>query len=186
MSITANADLIEWALWPQGDKRDPLGIWAFRSSILGDATGGFLKLLVGLPAARRAGHIYTCLSAQSTTLSGTATHAGITLRLLTNWPPADLGAGVTAYSTYMRILIGASAVGNFPTDGPFENPLVRENDRFILLFDPRPVETLGRLNIMEFIITDNTNTVLIGFEAWGYWWDRSVMDAPGGPRHPGT
>ncbi|KKL17299.1 hypothetical protein LCGC14_2486920, partial [marine sediment metagenome] len=58
------------------------------------------------------------------------------------------------------------------------------NDRFILIFDPR--QGAGVLNMIELEMGVNVNTDTYAFEAYGYYWDRSVLNAPGGPRHPGS
>ncbi|MGR3295936.1 MAG: hypothetical protein ACUZ8A_06880, partial [Candidatus Bathyanammoxibius sp.] len=59
-------------------------------------------------------------------------------------------------------------------------------DRFLLLYDPRQPASLGNTNILELQLAVNTDLATYSFEAYGYYWDRSVMQTPGGPRHPGS
>jgi len=182
MAISADVDIIATALWPQGDARDPLGVWAGRHLITGDATGGTLKVAFQ-PGAERAGaHIYTCYTAIIAQLtiseSGTAK-----ARLLTNWPDADDDAGVQGYGALkIAAMLGSSSL-TAPFSAPAE-PLVQPSDRYILLFDPRPVA--GAFTIVELEHQPNTDTRVYAFEAWGYYWDRGVLNAPGGLRHPGS
>jgi hypothetical protein len=70
-----------------------------------------------------------------------------------------------------------------PTGG-VAGQLVLPNDRFLLLFDPRP--GAGDLVIAEIKYSDNVDAMTTIMELYGYYWDRSVLQAPGGPRHPGA
>jgi len=62
--------------------------------------------------------------------------------------------------------------------------MVQPQDRFILLFDPRPVA--GAFDIVELEISVGVLDRNYAFECWGYYWDRQVLNTPGGPRHPGS
>ena len=174
-------DLFAHALWPQGDARDPLGVWASRHVMTGSAGGGSIKVQVQ-PGAERAGaYIYTCYTAivAFTTQEG----ANIKLRLLTNWPNADDDAGIQGVAT-LRIVNTDEAVGFTAPEGGPGAAMMSAQDRFILLFDPRPAA--GAFTIVETEISGSTDGFVYVFESWGYYWDRGVLNAPGGPRHPGS
>jgi len=196
MAIATSVAPFEAQLWPQGDARDPLGIWACRLGVTGDASGNPITVTVRVPADKRSAYVYTCYHASVVQLTGAITAAFIKTRLLTNWPDADPAAGVTGYSTWAAILLGGT-LSNFtaPVAGPAvgsganlnsQVPLIQPLERFLLLFDPRQPESLGPLDILELQLEVNTDAATYSFEAYGYFWDRSVLQAPGGPRHPGS
>jgi len=184
MAITANIDVIASALWPQGDIRDPLGVWGFRGSVTGNATGGGIKVTGRAQAGQAAAYVYTCYSINIHKISGTvASDWTAKIRLLTNWPNIDPQAGVQGYSTAQRSTIQGTV--NFTSPIQIQSVVGIGNfDRFILLFDPRP--SAGVLNLVELETAENIDTEVYGFEGYGYFWDRSVLQAPGGPRHPGA
>lgn len=172
-------------LWAQGDIRDPLGVWGARVGATGDATGGSIKARIEVPAPQRAAYVHTCYSVNIARLTGLTTTETAKTRLLTNWPNISPEPGVQAYGslflTPWTAPVGlTSPIGGYATNyplGPF--------DRFLLLYDPRSGINLP-LTIAELEINDNILAETYAFEAYGYFWDRSVMDAPGGPRHPGS
>jgi len=189
MTILTTVNLIETALWPQGDARDPLGIWGARLILPGDASVGLIQVSVQVPAARRRAYVYTAYSAQSvvTVNIGLDTAETIKIRLLTNWPDIDpVNVGVQGYGSFQTSDI-RDPTGGFaaPGRGPAQ-PLINPQDRFILLFDPGVVSSGSPMVIMELERDANVDTVTYAFEAWGYYWDRGVLNAPGGPRHPGS
>ncbi len=169
--------------WPQGDARDPLGIWAGRDIIGGDGGGGGIKVTFQIPAGLNAAYVYTCYSA---TVADVTSSTGVVVkcRLLTNWPDADPQAGVQAFATLKVLTMnGSTTEFTAPFAGPVDN-LIGPNDRFLLLYDPRPVT--GNLDIVELELAENQAGESYSFEAYGYFWDRGVLQAPGGPRHPGS
>jgi len=175
---------IELALtFNQGDARDPLGVWGLRNGIAGDGSGGHMKTFGEVPAGN-AGTVFTCYDAQVTqTLGGITNGTLIKCRLLTNWPNIDPQAGVQAYSSF----IVDEGLGSTALSPPFfgtDKLLIGPNQRFLLMYDPRP--QTGPFNIIELEIALNGVGLTFSFEAWGYYWDRAAMDAPGGPRHPGA
>lgn len=174
-------DLFATALWPQGDARDPLGVWGGRHVLTGSAGGGSLK--VGFqPGIERAGaHIYTCYSAFCSLTQ--QEDGNIKLRLLTNWPNMDDDVGIQGTGT-LRIVNTDQAAGFTPPEGGPSAAMLSSLDRFILLFDPRPAA--GAFTIVELELSGSTDGRTYTFECWGYYWDRGVMNAPGGPRHPGS
>ena len=183
MAIVGVVDVLPAALWPQGDIRDPLGTWGFRLGITGDATGGSIKVTASAPAGLGAAYVYTCYSLNIAQLTGASGSQTAKARLLTNWPNVDVLAGVQAYSSLI--------IRNFGTDPQFtapiagmDDPLVTPLDRFLLLFDPRP--SIVTLDIIEMESGENVDAATYSFEGYGYFWDRSVLNAPGGPRHPGS
>lgn len=185
MAVEVDLPVAEYQLWPQGDARDPLGVWVARARATGDASGGVVEGEVIVPAARRRGRIYTCYSVSSTRESGPAdTGTVMKVRLITGWPDADTSLnGIQPYETFRTVPITSETVGA-PNHGPTLNAL-SPLDRFLLLFDFTASQT-GNLVIVQLQRDVNTNTVVYLFQAYGYFWDRSILETPGGPRHPGT
>jgi len=105
-------------------------------------------------------------------------------RLLSNWPNVDPQDGVEAFATLSVRFMDGSANFTPPLTGP-QSDLLAPNDRFVLLYDPRS-GVAGVLSLVEFEVSSNVLNEIIGAEIWGYYWDRSVLQAPGGPRHPGS
>jgi len=184
MAVVTTVEVVETALWPQGDIRDPLGIWGARVQLTGDASAGSLKATIFVPAERKSAYIYTCYSAIIVQIAGSSLGFNAKIRLLANWPNIDPQAGVQGYATGISRATNADADFTPPNSLPDFN-LIGPNDRFILLFDPRPIG--DDLAIVE-IESGNNPGVGTNFsaEAYGYFWDRSVLNAPGGPRHPGA
>lgn len=186
MSVTVIGDVVETQLWPQGDIRDPLGVWGSRTFLQGDATGGGNRCQITIPAERRSAYVYTCYHAQISALTGTPIGGSrLMCRLLTNWPNISADPGVQGFSTNRHAKVNVDVVGfiQTPLSGIDEN-LLMPQDRFILLYDPR--QQGDAIVIVELTLNDNVDLDTMSFEAYGYYWDRSVMDAPGGPRHPGS
>lgn len=129
--------------------------------------------------------VLTIYSAMITNIAGTLTSQTAKSRILTNWPNIDPQAGIQAYSTFRTIALAGDSQLTVPQLGPEQFPLIDPVERFIPIFDPRP----GTSN-MDILQLEIANNIGVGtdwsFEAWGYWWDRSVMQAPGGLRHPGS
>ncbi len=184
MAINAFAQVIPTAMWPQGDIRDPLGVWGFREGVTGDASGNGIDVIAQVPAGLAAAYIYTCYTLTLAQLSGALAGNAVMSRLLTNWPDIDPASGVTGYGSALVLeQAGSGGFENAPVAG-VNGPLVNPNDRFLLLFDPRP--SAGALDIVEMRLSANVDLATYSFEGYGYFWDRSVLNAPGGPRHPGS
>lgn len=186
MTVTINIPVVEHALWAQRDARDPLGVWAARNTVGGDGSGHVAANIV-VPAARRRSHIYTCIHAITVLVGGTQELGGILkCRLLTNWPDATSEvAGVTGFATYRTTPTELMANARLPNSGP-ARPFLEPNDRYVLLFDPSVVAVGSDMTIVEIDRDMSIATATYAFEAYGYYWDRGVLDAPGGPRHPGA
>jgi len=183
MAISSVVELVTTALWPQGDIRDPLGVWGARLGVTGDGSDG-IKVAMRASAGVNAAYIYTCYSAIAVQLTGTPSAFAIKCRLLTNWPNVDVAvAGVQGYGSARGGIMRQSSAFTAPNAVP-DLTLVAPNERFLLLFDPRP--SRGDLDIVEIEIGTNVTAATYSFEAYGYYWDRSVTNAPGGPRHPGS
>jgi len=190
MSVSGSFNPLESQLWPQGDIRDPLGIWGARGSLTGDASGGSIKATLEVPAARRSAYVYTLYSCAIDQIdSATVVIQNWKRRILTNWPNTDTQAGVNAYSIATFLQLNGSqlmsAPAGFPSGISNHLPVVDNIERFILLYDPRQGITVP-MPILELEINGNQDTLVYAFSAYGYYWDRSVMEAPGGPRHPGA
>jgi len=185
VSIASEVNLVTSQLWPQGDIRDPLGVWGARLGVTGDASGGEIKVGITAAQAERAAYIYTCYSANVAVLLSTL-GAPLTgwCRLLANWPDIDPVVGVQGYGSFIGLVIGVEELNTAP-QGALGGTLIGPNDRFILLFDPRPQPTTD-LTVVELKISEQVLADTYSFEAYGYYWDRSVLNAPGGPRHPGS
>ncbi len=185
MSISESVDVIENALWPQGDMRDPLGIWGFRKGVTGDASGGSTKVTVRTAAQNAGAYVYTLYSALVAVVSGTQTADLIKIRILTAWPNIDPTPGVQAYGSIRMGQMTGDSDFTAPISGPTATaPLVGPLDRFLLLYDPRG--NIGTTELVELELGVNSDLAVYSFEGYGYFWDRSVMQAPGGPRHPGS
>ncbi len=182
MASLQTVDVLETQTWPQGDIRDPLGTWGARASMTGDATGGEVTLLVNVPLAKRQAFLYTVYSATISQIVGTGVVGNVSARIITNFPNIDPDAGVVGYSK----VIGRSMT-DIGSAAPFfvpDDPMIDPNDRFIVCYDPSPVNP-NPMTILELKFQVNTDARVWVGEAYGYYWDRSVMNAPGGPRHPG-
>lgn len=188
MGQTVAIPVFEHAMWPQRDARDPLGVWVARKIITGDAdTPVFILAQIQITAAQRRAHVYTCYNLFTGWVGGPnpSSETGIIGRLLTNWPDADELAGVQGFATARRVTETIQIASAFPDRVP-DDFLVGPNDRFILLFDPSTVAAGLPMNIAEIQRDSNVLNTLYSFEAYGYYWDREILDTPGGPRHPGA
>jgi len=183
MSIEQDASVVEAQMFPQGDSRDPLGVWGVRHGVTGDATGGTIKVFYEVTSPKRAAFVYTCYALTFVQLTGTVDSARVKVRLLTGWPNVDPSTGVQAFATARFVNIFGNTGHTAPIAGP-EEALVSPEQRFLLLFDPRP--SGADLVIAELEWRVNQNLATYVFEGYGYYWDRAVMNAPGGPRHPGS
>jgi len=185
MPIVTSVEVQETALWQQGDVRDPLGVWGCRLQVTGDATTGSVLVTFRVPEARRSAYVYTCYSTQIVLLSSAVVAVTAKCRLLTNWPNVDPQPGVQGYDTVQVMNLNGTSLFANEISGPFENFFLTSNDRFIPLFDPRAGVT-GDLDIVELELGKNLIAEVYSFAGYGYFWDRSVMAAPGGLRHPGS
>jgi len=183
MAIEEQAAVFQTGIFPQGDARDPLGVWVVRHGITGDGGGGGIKVQFQVPGERRAAYIYTCYSLNVSQSLGPPSAAVAKARLLTRWPDASIEAGVAGYATLVVANQNSSSALTAPAGGT-ETPLLFPNDRFVLLWDPR--SNILPMDIVELEINVNVNTNQYTFEGYGYYWDRAVMNTPGGPRHPGS
>jgi len=184
MAVAATVNVVQSAIFNPRDLRDPLGVWGFRLAITGTASGGSLKATAQIPADRKAAYVYTAYSCQMVLTTGTAADQNMKMRLLSNWPNIDPQAGVQGYSSAIFINTnGADGDFTSPNSGP-QIAMVTPLDRFILLYDPRPIG--GAMSIMELEVGSNVLNDVWAFEGYGYFWDRQVLDTPGGLRHPGS
>lgn len=185
MAISQQVTVLESALWPQGDVRDPLGAWGGRLGVSGDATGADVRVQFQVPADKRAAYLYTVYGASVVVIAGAHAASNVSARILTNWPNIDNDAGIQGYSTVIgRSMTDLGGPSIFPISAP-DDPLLDPNSRYILCFDPSNL-TAGPMDLLEVKIQTNTDGNAWSFEAYGYFWDRSVLNAPGGPRHPGA
>lgn len=183
--VIVSADMRLYQIFKQGDVRDPLGVWASRVTAVGDGTGvGSVQADIGLPQSRRAGQILTCYGVTGAHGAGVLSSTEFGCRLLTNWPSGD-SPGVQGFSTNRATLISLIAPTAAGARAAQLSPVLDPQSRFILLFDPRP-GVPGRINFIQLWFDQNEGVVNYFFEAWGYWWNRDVLEAPGGPRHPGS
>ena len=183
MALTPVIDIIENALWMQGDVRDPLGVWGFRSAIIGDGSGGTIKWFVQVPATKSGKYIYTVQSLNFTHDVGTILNKNVKIRMLTSWPNIDPQAGVQAYSMMKRRLMQGDITWSAPIETVQED-ILGPLDRMVLLFDPRTAN--NAITLFEAEVTNTGIGEDYSFEGYGYFWDRTAMQAPGGIRFPGT
>ena len=186
MSVTGVVDVFEAQLWPQLDERGPLGIWGARAALIGDGGDDFVEVSIQVPGEHRAAFVYTCYSANASVATTVLAAVALTsrCRLLTNWPNLDPTPGVQGYATNKGVETISTTQSSVPQSS-IRGDLIGPNDRFLLLFDPRQgIKT--NMTIVSLEMNVNTLNELYTFEAYGYYWDRSVLNAPGGPRHPGS
>jgi len=184
MAIVTSVDVVESALWPQGDIRDPLGVWGARLGVTGDASGGAISVEFRVALQNTGAFVYTCYSVNIAVLTqATPTNQSGRIRLLTSWPNVDPIAGVQAYGSTKLCRI-ESNMTTAPLGGFTDVDPLSPSDRFLLLFDPRAGP--GPTTILELSLENNDLNDTYSFEGYGYYWDRSVLNAPGGPRHPGA
>lgn len=140
-----------------------------------------------MPAAKRRAYIYTCYAATVAKTVGSAkTATELKVRLLTNFPDASPDqVGLQGFATLLTRTLSVETNTTDPSGGPFE-PLITSPDRYVLLFDPSAVSPLDDMDIVSMERNANEDGIQLNFEAWGYYWDRSVLNAPGGLRHPGS
>jgi len=181
MSIASFVALLATQMYPQGDVRDPLGVWGFRTAVTGDATGGEIKVIVQTPEGQAAAYVYTVYDLLISQTSGAGGLSEAKVRILSNWPNIDNQAGVQAYSTGLGFLVQQASGGISQPSALPRGGLISRNQRKILLFDPR--QSPDPIDIVEMAV-GNFDTRQMSFEGYGYYYDRSVMQAPGGPRHP--
>ncbi len=180
MAVTGDIDILPAAILARRDARDPLGIWAARGTLVGDATGGTVKATFGLPAASRAAYVFTVgFVSTSSSGVGVTTH---TVRLLTNWPSGDR-PGVQGASFIRTTEVGSAGSGELQAVG--FRPLIDPQMQKILLYDPRS-DRSNRIDLLELWLNVNTDGANDFFEAWGWYWDRNLHEVPGGPRYPGS
>jgi len=191
VSVAALEDIVATVMWPQGDARDPLGLWFGEVRATGDASAGHIRFIFRVQAARRAQYVFAAYNVSLQIPAGLAATTATWLMLRTNWPNIASATG-QAFTPYEHLRLGTTPeIGSVAGDADFqESPfgingqLLHPNDRFLLLSDPRRGGTA--MEILELQVGTNENTVLYIASAWGYFWDRAVYQAPGGPRHPGS
>jgi len=182
MSVTITLEVVETGMWPQRDARDPLGIWGARAVSTGDATGGITIANVNVLAALRRAHVYSLYGAVSEDTGGVAVGSEMSLRILTGWPNIDstaLGIGFYGQTTIVA-LDALSLLNNAPI-----GQLVSDIDKFKLIFDPHSAAS-GDLRILAMVRNDNVDGETVRWEVYGYFWDRAILNTPGGPRWPGS
>lgn len=183
MSVTSTVIPIESELWPQRDARDPLGIFGWRTAIATDASGGFLRVQVNIEASKRHAFVWKIWDMVIAQITGGAQATNGKLRILSNWPNIDPQAGIQAYASLYIGSMGGNNSLSFPNTGLFDVSPLNGNQKDILIYDPSTQS--GAMPIAEQEVV-NINGLTYSFEGYGYYWDRSVMNTPGGPRNPGT
>jgi len=155
-----------------------------RLLVTGDASGNPITVGYRIPLGKTGAFVYTCYRLTATLLTGSPTgNENLKVRLLTNWPNISDVAGVQGFGTLNIYDLRSDSLLT-PGESAPERPIVEANDRFMLLYDPRARQ--ADMNIAEIVWSDNQDAATYAFEGYGYYWDRSVLNAPGGPRHPGS
>jgi len=178
--VTGDIDIIPSAILRRRDDRDPLGIWAARGALTGDASGGVIKATFGLPPGRRAAYVFTIgFVSTSSPDAGFTTH---TVQMLTNYPSGD-SPGVQGASFIRTTEVGSAGGGELQAVGfrPLIDPVMSK----VLLYDPRS-NRANRIDLFSLWVSPNVNTGVVSFEAWGWYWDRDLHEVLGGPRYPGS
>lgn len=183
MAVTVFTDVLESELWPQQDARDPLGIFGWRVALAGDATGGSAKCSVQIAEDRRHAYVWKIYDMVIAQIVGTPVVKTAKLRILTNWPNIDTQPGIQAYGAVWFPTLGAEPSFTVPNAGIESNRPLPLQSKDLLIYDPST--QTGDMGIAELEV-DNTDGFTYVFEGYGYYYDRSVMSTPGGPRNPGT
>lgn len=185
MAIATSVDILTAPIFRPRDLRDPLGVWTGRIGVTGDASGGGIKVGFTVPEENAGAHVHTFYSFNSGQLTGILEAVGTSLRLITNWPNSDPVAGIQGYDVMVMGVDRTQTENTGQRSAPTNTSMLFvENARFIPLYDPRP--SAGQITIVEIQRNDNTDLATYVFQVFGYYWDRQVMDTPGGLRHPGT
>lgn len=184
MTVLAAVNVVETGLWPQGDKRDPLGIFGWRVQATGDGTGGSIVTTVSVPAAQRHAYVYCIYNMTIHQTAGAVQNVGAQIRVLFNWPNIDVQAGIQAYDAlYGGTMNGTSDFADPDASFNFDTSPFLDNLRFMPIFDPTVQGGDMPIVIQQ---VQQTDLIPYAFQGYGYYWDRSVMQAPGGLRHPGS
>jgi len=183
MSITIEKDVLVTGIFKQGDIRDPIGLWGGTTSINSDATGGKIRtsFRVDNEDAFLSG-VFSIYSANVIQVTGLAATQNILFGINSNWPNIDQTPGITPYNGFIRATLSGEDAFS-PVAAVFPQ-LVGSLDRFRLIFDPRHIAPQNMLLCQFEMVNVNAKSYL--WSVYGYFWDRSVLDAPGGPRHPGS
>lgn len=182
MAITTSQGVLEHHIFATRDARDPLGVWTARAEVTGDASGGTIKIQFLAPQTNR---VYTCTML---TLSGDGLAASAIgkLRLLTNFPPAGPEGGTAGFSYNRVFTVTREPLITSPSDNWGASGDDMGNSDTLLLFGPLPQDP-GAVAIVEMEVNSNVLNSAYFFEGWGYYWDKvAVLNAPGGPRFPGS
>ncbi len=186
MSITTAVILQQAAQWPQGDIRDPIGVWGAKWIVLGDASGDEIEVTINTPLGAAAAFVYTLYDVNIEHSAGALVSNALMMQWFTGWPDVEAAAGVeAAHTNVVGVIQGDAGLGSAPIGAINANgPLWRSEQRFLLSFDPRFGHQSSRTLAIIKLVNIGVGTNYTGF-LYGYYWDRSVMNAPGGPRHPG-
>lgn len=183
MAVAGDIFIVESELWPQRDARDPLGIFGWRGALAGDVSGGSIKATINVAEAIRHAYVLKIYDMHVALVVGTPATVGGKMRILTNWPNIDLQAGIQAYAAFYLGVISGTTVLDPPDQGFTDQNPFNGNSKELLIYDPSTRD--GDMAIAEQEVT-NTDGLTYSFEGYGYYWDRAVMNTPGGPRNPGT
>lgn len=183
MTVTALAEVFETQQWPQGDARDPLGIWGARAAVLGNASAGEIGVDFVVPAEKVASFVYACYAITGGQILGVIQNQSFKVQLLTNFPNVDPQPGVQGFSSLDIGVMGGDQQLTVPNSGQ-RTWTFPSSYRFILLYDPTPRN--AALTIVKLATVNVAIGIDFVFECYGYFWDRSVLNTPGGPRHPGS
>lgn len=183
MSVLGSVFVIGSELWPQRDARDPLGIFGWRVTQAGDATGGQNKILVSVESLQRHAFVYKIFDMIIGQTVGVAVSTFAKMRILTNWPNIDVDPGIQAYGSVFLGTMSGTGVLSAPFTMFLDGNPFSGNSKDLLLYDPSTQS--GDMVIAEQEVV-NTDVTTYSFEGYGYYWDRAVMQTPGGPRNPGT
>ena len=149
---------------------------------VGDASGNPITFPVRVPAEDANLYLFIVLAAQ---LEVTGNNPGviddISLRILTNMPPADTSglAGVEVGFHAQIPTTGAPAPGVIRTVGPLVVPPVDK----LILGTLSPVNST--VDILELGGETNTATETYTGQAYGWFYDKLALLQPGGLRFPG-
>ncbi len=181
MAITTLKDILASGLIFQGDARDPLGIWGGATSQVNSGSGGSTRITfrVGTTDSNLSS-VFAISGLSVLQESGTPRSDLVKFRMFTNWPSVDFQAAITPFnSAHAAVFVGSTLFTGGVAVAPFNDtvPAIRG----LLSWDPRGLSQ--PLLLCEFEMANiSGTTVLVSVQ--GYFWDRAVLNTPGGPRFP--
>lgn len=178
MSVVVAPELqFKSSLARRGGQREPRGHCGLAFSFLGDASGGSATCNLAIPFSRSEDRVFMlkALKMRATTDPGQG-HIICNLQ----WPFLQVqGAGpvvlVHAFDFNVEATLGTFNSGDagIETWPEWCRSLIFQTNLGSAVYWP-----------VQAVWGTNTNATTYLIDCWGYWWDKTVIGLPGGPRIP--